>query len=236
MNEVSIASIFNYEGVNPVRHIDIYGKPWFVAKDVCDCLQIQNPTMALRNLEDDEKMLVKFSSLSLIEGVTNQSLNPGQVVNVINESGVYALVIQSRKPEAKKFRKWFTSEVIPSIRERGSYVHVVEADTPESIRRKAEEGAAFALKYYMEQCQLQQVQIEEQKVAIGIKQAVIEQQKPKVDAWELFMNSKTSFCTRDIAHPFGMSPQTLNKIMKELGWKWLNNIYLLDGEDPMVSV
>ncbi len=95
---------------HPVRSVLIDGEPWFVAKDVCDVLEIGNPTDALKRLEDDERSLVS------IEGASN-----GLPVNAINESGLYALVLGSRKPEAKAFKRWITHDVIPSIRKNGAY-------------------------------------------------------------------------------------------------------------------
>ncbi|WP_320008474.1 BRO family protein [Maridesulfovibrio sp.] len=93
------------------------GNPWFVAKDVGNVLEIQNIRQNLESLEDDEK------------GVCN-IYTPGgnQEVSAISESGLYALIFKSRKPEAKKFRKWITSEVIPSLRKTGCYAMGQGAD------------------------------------------------------------------------------------------------------------
>ena len=102
--------LFNY-GENAVRTLERDGEIWFVAKDVCDVLELANPTEALRALDDDEK-----NSLRISEG--NRG-NPN--VNVINEPGLYRLAFRSNKPEAKKFTKWVASEVLPTIRKTGSY-------------------------------------------------------------------------------------------------------------------
>ncbi len=99
--------IFNY-GSRQIRTVVLNGEPWWVAKDVCDTLDIQNPTMSLKNLEPDE--VTKYN----LGGLSGDS-------NIINESGLYSLILQSRKPEAKKFKKWITSEVLPSIRKTGQY-------------------------------------------------------------------------------------------------------------------
>ena len=79
-----------------------------MAKDVCDILELSNPSVALKNLDEDER--------------TKFNLGRQGNTNLINESGLYALVVRSRKPEAKKFRKWITSEVLPSIRKHGAYM------------------------------------------------------------------------------------------------------------------
>lgn len=96
---------------NPVRVIEKDGTPWFVAADVARVLDIQNIRQNLNELDDDEK------------DVCN-TYTPGgqQEMRVINESGLYNLIFRSRKPEAKRFRKWVTGEVLPAIRKTGSYV------------------------------------------------------------------------------------------------------------------
>lgn len=87
------------------------GEPWFVAVDVCAALGLDNTTMALKRLDADEQALIT------IEGFSRGN----DEVNAINESGLYSLILTSRKPEAKTFKKWVTSEVLPSIRKTGSY-------------------------------------------------------------------------------------------------------------------
>jgi len=104
-NEIEI---FNNENFGQIRTIVIDGNPWFVAKDVCDILGTTNPTMAMDGLEDFER--AKFN------------LGRQGEANIISESGFYTLVLRSRKPIAKPFRIWVTSEVLPSIRKTGGYV------------------------------------------------------------------------------------------------------------------
>jgi anti-repressor protein len=99
---------FNYES-KEVRVIkDNEGNPWWIASDVCEIIGLSNTTEALRNLDDDEK-----STLRISEG--------GPERNIINEPGLYLLIIRSNKPEAKKFKRWITHEVLPSIRKKGRY-------------------------------------------------------------------------------------------------------------------
>ena len=105
MNELKL---FENEEFGKVRVLEIENEPWFVAKDVCDILELSNPSVALKNLDEDER--------------TKLNLGRQGNTNLINESGLYALVVRSRKPEAKKFRKWITSEVLPSIRKHGAYM------------------------------------------------------------------------------------------------------------------
>lgn len=103
---------FNFDSFT-VRAINRNGEIWFVAADVCAALEIQNVTQALQSLDDDEYSIFNIGK--------SERGNPN--VNIINESGLYALILRSRKTEAKRFRKWVTSEVLPSIRKTGAYVH-----------------------------------------------------------------------------------------------------------------
>lgn len=100
---------FDFEG-NAVRVIEIDGAPWFVLVDVCVVLAIGNPSMAASRLDDDEK------GISTIDTPGGQ-----QEMITVNESGLWSLVLTSRKPSAKRFKKWITSDVIPAIRKTGSY-------------------------------------------------------------------------------------------------------------------
>ena len=111
-NKVEAALVFNYgENENaPIRVQVINGETWFVAKDVCDNLGINKYRDAFTRLDDDERVYVLVDTLG----------GPQRVV-AVNESGLYSLVFQSRKPGAKKFRKWVTMEVLPSIRKTGGY-------------------------------------------------------------------------------------------------------------------
>ena len=109
----SVAS-FSFENF-PVRAINRNGDIWFVAADVCAVLSLTNITMALKSLDDDE------AALSIVEVRSENGVVQKREVNIINESGLYALILRSRKPEAKRFRKWVTSEVLPAIRKTGSY-------------------------------------------------------------------------------------------------------------------
>lgn len=107
--------LFEHEEFGSVRVVMIDGEPWFVAVDVCRILEISNSRDAVARLDDDEKADV---------GITDTSSNGVQqrrTVTAISESGLYALIFTSRKPEAKKFRKWVTHEVLPSIRKTGAY-------------------------------------------------------------------------------------------------------------------
>ena len=93
-----------------VRVVMRDGEPWFVAKDVCECLDLGNPSQAIARLEDDERWLI-----------SNEALRANGETAVVSEPGLYSLVLGSRKPEAKAFKRWVTHEVLPSIRKTGGY-------------------------------------------------------------------------------------------------------------------
>ena len=130
MNDVKI---FENPEFGRVRTTVIDGEPWFVAADVCHALDIGNPSDALNRLDDDERTLVS------IEGASN-----GKPVNGVNEPGLYSLVLGSRKPEAKAFKRWITHEVIPAIRKTGGY-HV-----PQSPAEQMAQGLLAAQKLLAE--------------------------------------------------------------------------------------
>lgn len=92
------------------------GEPWFVAADVCKALELTDPNKSVSRLDDDEKG-------------TNSIRTPGgnQEMSIINEPGLYSLVLGSRKPQAKAFKRWITHDVIPSIRKHGMYASVLQA-------------------------------------------------------------------------------------------------------------
>ena len=107
MNDILV---FHYKS-GEVRTIELNGEPWFVLKDVCAVLGISNHKMTAQRLDADEVSLTDLTD----------SMGRQQETTVINESGLYNVILRSDKPEAKPFRKWVTSEVLPSIRKTGGY-------------------------------------------------------------------------------------------------------------------
>ena len=115
--------LFNY-GDNAVRTIEKDGEVWFVAKDVCDILELKDVTSALRSLDDDEKMTLQN------ERSHSGQRGGAQSFNVISEAGLYKLAFRSNKPMAKDFTRWVTHEVIPAIFRTGSYSVQQESSVP----------------------------------------------------------------------------------------------------------
>lgn len=106
-----LPKVFTFNPSNaPIRVQVINQNPFFVAKDICDALSISNNRDAVDRLDDDEKLMSAVPTLGVNRGLW-----------LVNESGLYALIFQSRKPEAKVFRKWVTGEVLPSLRRTGTY-------------------------------------------------------------------------------------------------------------------
>lgn len=114
----TIPSVFNFNSA-AVRTAVINDEPWFVASDVCTVLGMKNHREAIRHLDDDEKGVI-----------SNDTPGGIQEMSVINESGLYSLVLRSRKPEAKPFIKWVTREVLPAIRKTGQYIAQPYAQNP----------------------------------------------------------------------------------------------------------
>ena len=121
MNELQI---FENPQFGEIRAVEKDGEPWFVAADVCKALEHSNVTVAIDRLDEDERAKFNLG-------------HPMYETNCVNEPGLYSLVLGSRKPEAKAFKRWITHEVIPSIRKTGGYIAGQEAMSPEELMAKA---------------------------------------------------------------------------------------------------
>ena len=121
MNELQV---FNNEEFGEIRTVEINGEPWFVGKDIAQALGYSKERDAIAKHVDEDD--------ATKHGITD-SLGRVQQTTIINESGLYALIIGSRLPSAKQFKRWITSEVIPSIRKNGGYIANQENLTPEQI-------------------------------------------------------------------------------------------------------
>ena len=126
MKEI-IPQVFSNSEFGDIRVIkDSNNEPWFVAKDVCEILELTNVGQALMRLDDDEK-----NTITLNDG--NKG-NPNKAI--VNEAGLYSLILASRKPQAKAFKRWVTHEVLPAIRRDGGYM-VDKDETPEETMARA---------------------------------------------------------------------------------------------------
>lgn len=167
---------FDFKGAALRTLTDENGEPWFVAKDVCDILELNNITEALRPLDDDEKTNFRNSEVAQ---------NGGRAPIIISEPGLYKLIMRSRKPEAKEFQRWVTHEVLPQIRKTGGYIPTSDADDDMTILAKA--------------VMIGQRTMEEQKQRIAAQQSRIDELQPKASAWDNFVDIPDALSVRDSA-------------------------------------
>lgn len=161
-NENNAVEVFKNEEFGEVRTVMINGEPWFVAADVCRALEIKNSRDAMTRLDDDEK-----------DVALTDTLGGAQTSTVVNESGLYALVLGSRKPEAKAFKRWITHDVIPSIRKHGAYI------TPQKLYECLQDPRAMAnILTALADEQDKNRRLESENAALS---TTIEEQKPKVE-------------------------------------------------------
>lgn len=182
--------IFNNDRFGQVRIIPVDGELMFVAKDVCDCLEITKHRDAISRLDPDERGSVKLDTLG-----------GKQDIAAINEYGLYSLVLSSRKPEAKEFKRWITHDVIPAIRKTGSYSMVIPQTLPEALRAYADEVESHNVT----------------KAIVAQQEQQIAEFKPVKDYVDKILSSKSCLAITQIAADYGLSAQELNKILHEAG-------------------
>ena len=180
---------------NNVRVVMKDDEPWFAAKDVCEILELSNPSMAVSRLDEDE---VTKLNLGGLKGETN----------FISESGLYTFVLGSRKKEAREFKRWVTKEVIPSIRKRGVYA-------TENFTKKALEDPQFMIDA------LTALKKErEEKAKLELEKEI---NKPKILLAESIENSKDLILVRDLAvilkqNGFDIGQNRLYERLRDLGY------------------
>lgn len=161
--------VFNNEMFGSVRVVNIDGEGWLVGKDVAEILGYKNLSDSLsKHVDEEDKLQIAKHDLQNYDDIGTK----GAIV--INESGLYSLVLRSKLPDAKKFKRWVTSEVLPQIRQTGGYIPIKEEDDELTIMSKA---FLIAQKTIDKKQQL----IEQQQQLIDEQQEVIESQRPKVE-------------------------------------------------------
>ncbi len=195
--------IFNFEQ-NEVRTILVNDEPYFVGKDVAEILGYSKPRNAISTHVDEED-----KQDAPIQG----DLGGKQKMTIINESGLYSLILKSKLPSAKKFKRWVTSEVLPAIRKHGGYL------TPEKVEEALLNPDTII--------QLA-TQLKEERTGRLIAEQKIAEYEPKISYLDSILSSTDSVTISQIAADYGMSPQQMNKLLHKLGiQKKVGNQWLL---------
>lgn len=186
--------IFENPAFGSIRTVEMNGTPYFVGKDVAEVLGYSNPQKAIRDHVDDED-----------KGV-NEMDTPGgkQNIAVINESGLYSLILSSKLPKAKEFKRWVTSEVLPAIRKYKVYALEELMNDPDFVIR-----AFTALKEEKEKNR-------SLETAVKVQRQQIAELKPKADYMDTILKNKSLMTITQIAKDYGMSGKKMNKLLHEL--------------------
>ena len=169
----------NFGAVRVIQ--DELGEPWFVLSDVCKILELSNPTMVAQSLDVDD-----LSSIEVIDNIGRK-----QKANAVNESGLYQVIFQSRKPEAKQFKRWVTSEVLPTIRKTGGYVSKDDLFI-DTYLRFADEKTKIMFKQTLQTIRIQNEELSR-------KEKEIQSMKPKVEYFDDLVDRKLLTNFRDTA-------------------------------------
>lgn len=200
-----LQEVFKYRDGRELTTVTVEGEVWFVAGDVCDILETSNSARDISRLEDDEKLMYTMC----IAGQNRR-------LWLINESGLYALVMTSRKPEAKAFKRWVTHEVLPSIRKNGMYATEELLDNPDLLIQVAtklrdERQARLAA-----------------EAVVAAQTVTLEEQKPKVEFYNTVADSKEAFTMEKVSKMLGIKGVGRNNLYKILREKKI----LLDSNAP----
>ena len=183
--------VFKNNQFGEIRAVEYQNEPWLVGKDVTEKLGYRNGSRDINRHVDEEDRVVT----SLHDGIQNREMT------IINESGFYALVLGSEMKEAKKFKKWVTKEVLPSIRKHGAYM------TPKTIEEALLNPDTII--------KLATKLKEEQELNMKQRQ-IIGELKPKADYTDTILKNKGLVTITQIAKDYGMSGQAMNKILYDL--------------------
>lgn len=201
--KMNTPQIFNFEQ-NEVRTVLVNDEPYFVGKDVAEILGYSKSRNAISTHVDEED-----KQDAPIQG----GLGGKQKMTIINESGLYSLILKSKLPSAKKFKRWVTSEVLPAIRKHGGYL------TPEKVEEALLNPDTII--------QLA-TQLKEERTGRLIAEQKIAEYEPKISYLDSILSSTDSVTISQIAADYGMSPQQMNKLLHKLGvQKKVGNQWLL---------
>ena len=189
--------IFNNEELGTIRIMGTPDAPLFCLVDVCKVLGLQAAAV-MRRLDDGV-----ISSHPILDSVGRE-----QVANFVTEDGLYDVILDSRKPEAKRFRKWVTSEVLPTIRKHGAYM------TKDALERAiAEPDFLIQLATTLKEEKVKRLESEQQ---CEVQKQIIGEMKKKVSYLDLILSSTSTMTITQIAQDYGMSGQKMNKLLHRL--------------------
>ena len=192
--------IFRNEEFGEVRVEEINGDPWFVAADVCRALDLGNSRQAITRLDEDEK------------GVTlNDTLGGKQEMTIINEAGLYALVLSSRKPEAKAFKRWITHEVLPSIRRNGAYISGQEEMGEQELLARAYEVSQRIL--VEREKRIGRLEADNAELSVAVQIA-----KPKADYFDDLVDRNLLSSFTDTAKELGIKRKDFIGFLMDRGY------------------
>lgn len=199
--------IFKNEEFGEIRSLEINNEPYFVGKDIAETLGYENPQKALRDHVDNEDK--KMGEQNVTPYILD-SLGRKQYPIFINESGLYSLIMSSKLPNAKRFKRWVTSEVLPSIRKTGGYIAGEENMTEDELILKAMNVLNAKVENLRERNKQLQENNEKQNQLIG-------ELKPKADYTDRILQSKGTVKINVIANDYGLTAIAMNKKLHELG-------------------
>lgn len=199
--------IFNSPQFGEIRtFLDAENQPFFCLIDLCRVLELSTNKVSQRL---DDWVLSRYPIID--------ALNRERMANFVNEDGLYDVILDSRKAEAKKFRKWITSEVLPAIRKTGGYILANENDSPEEIMAKALVVAQDTLKRREERLKQLQEENDTQQMLITKQSEELQQAAPKVDYYDSTLQSVNTLTITQVAKSLGWEAHKLNCRLKESG-------------------
>lgn len=203
MNEIKI---FENKEFGKIRTVEINSEPYFVGKDVAEALGYAEPRSTIsKKVESEDRGVAEIETPSGTQRMT-----------IINESGLYSLILSSKLESAKRFKHWVTSEVLPSLRKNGGYIVNQENMTPEQI-------IAAGLKVANEILGKSKLQINQLKKENLVKDQLIGELKPKADYTDIILKSKSLVTISQIAKDYGISGQEMNQILHEMKIQFKQN-------------
>ena len=204
MNELQI---FNNEEFGSIRTLMIDDEPWFVGKDIAKALGYRDTADALRrHVDGDDKLTRCFTD----SGQRRE-------MYIINESGMYSLILSSKLESAKNFKRWVTSEVLPSIRKNGGYIDGQKEMTNEELLAKALVVAQNVISEKERLLAAEREKSEKLEMENLYNEMQIEEMKPKVSYYDIILNSPNTMNITEIAQDYGMSAAAFNRKLYEFG-------------------